>query len=138
MVGNPTVGARERFHRGAARALLLVTGLGLAFACGGQSVEEVTDEGPDCIELCEKGKQEGCRGTDTLMCEDSCLSEDFRVERTRCRPEYEAMRECTAELDDVCRVVIDCRSQYQTLCDCYWEYCEDHPTEDICIGICGF
>lgn len=94
------------------------------------------DEPPDCVALCEKGKAERCRGAELLMCEENCLGEDYRVERTNCRPEYNAMLECTERIADICDVLGQCRSEYDTLCDCYHDYCNAHPDEMTCDGIC--
>jgi hypothetical protein len=109
----------------------LVLGLACAFpGCAGKSTTN-GEQGTDCVSLCEKGRAE-CEGTEQLRCEDSCLGEDVRVEATGCRSQYEKMQDCTAELEDICAVRTDCKSELQTLLACYADYCIDHPSSAFC------
>jgi len=109
----------------------LVLGLGcILLGCAGKSTTN-GEQGTDCVSLCEKGKDE-CEGTQQLQCEDSCLGEDVRVEATGCRSEYTKMQDCTAELEDICTVRSDCKTQLSALLACYAEYCADHQSSSVC------
>jgi hypothetical protein len=104
----------------------------LAFGCGGQSVGEQEAPPPSCVSLCEKGKDARCPRSELLMCEENCLSEDYLVERSGCRSDYNPMLVCTGSIDDICDVLDQCRPEYDALVACYHDYCEDHGSEPGC------
>jgi hypothetical protein len=133
MVGTRKAARRVSFLQGVLGGCLLVL-LGTA-GCAGRSVGS-EEEGSryDCMDLCEKGKEERCPGAEALRCEDQCLSEDFRVEGTGCRSERDDVLDCTGELDDICRVREDCDDEIRALWDCYRVACKDNDA-DYCTGV---
>lgn len=105
---------------------VLVAGAG----CAGSSTGE--DAGNDCVELCEKGKREGCPNTEQIQCETNCLGEDVRVEETGCRSRYNELLRCTSELDDICSVQTSCDAELDELRECYVDFCTDNPRSSVC------
>ena len=107
--------------------MVLVLALALALAaCGGSSTATA---GPDCAELCQKGKDKRCPGAEAIQCEDNCLSEDARAGTSGCRATYDASLECTAALEDICTVARACGDEVKAYLECIDDYCEDHSAE---------
>ena len=149
MVGNRKAATRLRFLWGFALGVFFAFSATLGAGCGGISVESVPDDGgsggnsggnsgggsgkpkADCYDLCQKAKAEHCSGAEDKNCEQTCLIEDFLVQQTSCRDEYDDALECTADLDDICDLRTDCGDEIRAQQDCYRRYCRN-SNDSLC------
>jgi hypothetical protein len=110
----------------AGRRILAAVLFSVAAACAGSSVGTGN---ADCMELCQKGKDKRCPGSEALNCEDNCLSEDARAETSGCRSSYETSLQCSASLEDICTVAKDCANEVKAYLACVAEFCETGEAE---------
>jgi hypothetical protein len=109
---------------------VLLSVVALTAACGGTSSGQ-SDEEPQCVALCEKGKAKECRGVAGLNCDDNCFSEDATAETSGCRRTYDDTLACFEQLEDICTVQSNCASELVAHRDCIEEYCSENSA-DFC------
>jgi hypothetical protein len=117
--------------------------------------------GEDCESLCQEAVEQeccqkecpDCECPDESACKKACRNDDEVVADSGCEDDYEAVIECTAEVDDICGAadmacsadisdgmviercgpIHDCASEREKLFACVSDYCRDgHLDEPAC------
>lgn len=107
--------------------LLFYVGFLVLANCAGESNEK----GSDCASLCEKGMKE-CPEAPRVDCDSQCLFEDARAQETGCQEHVEAVANCSAGLEDICKTATGCKSELDRFWACVSAWCVDHPGSQFC------
>jgi hypothetical protein len=106
--------------------MVLFVGLVAQVGCSGQS-----DDKGGCAALCERGLDE-CPELPRVRCEDQCLYEDQRAQKTGCQKQVDAVAKCSSALDDICTTQMACDPEIKAVWACIGVYCMKHPSYDGC------
>ena len=73
--------------------------------------------GPDCESQCED--RNACEGTQAKDCDRYCEGLQEDIENESCEDQYDALLECTSDLDDICEAPADaCASEESVFNEC--------------------